>query len=287
MQEIGFIGIGLMGHGIARNLLRKGHPLSFLAHRNRAQLADLRAAGAREVGTPEQLASSAEVVILCVTGTPQVEANVYGPKGLLEACRTGQIVIDCSTSQPNATDRIRADFAKKGVRFVDAPLSRTPVQAEEGRLNCMVGADPQTLEEIRPVLEKFCENIFHAGAPGAGHRLKLLNNFLGLGNAAIACEALACCKRLGIDGDTLYRVVSAGGANSANFQMIAPKALKGDLTGLLFTLTNAQKDIGYYLQMAGAASFSGPMGAGLRIALSRANEKGLGDKFFASLIDSY
>jgi 3-hydroxyisobutyrate dehydrogenase-like beta-hydroxyacid dehydrogenase len=285
MQRIGFIGIGLMGHGMAKNLLAKGHPLAFLAHRNRNNLDDLLALGAKEVGSPAELAAAADVVILCVTGTPQVEANVYG--GLLEGARKGQIVIDCSTSIPESTERIRADFEKKGVRFIDAPLARTPVQAEEGKLNCMVGADEATFAEVKPVLEKFCENIFHIGGPGAGHKVKLVNNFLALGTAALACEALAACAKVGIDLERFYKLISAGGANSAMFQMVVPKALQGDLTGLLFTLANAKKDIGYYQSMVASAPLAGQMGAALHQALVQANALGLGEKFVPSLIEAH
>jgi 3-hydroxyisobutyrate dehydrogenase-like beta-hydroxyacid dehydrogenase len=285
MQSIGFIGIGLMGHGMAKNLLAKGHPLAFLAHRNRKNLDDLLQLGAKEVKSPAEIAAATDVVILCVTGTPQVEANVYG--GLLEGARKGQIVIDCSTSIPESTDRIRADFEKKGVRFVDAPLARTPVQAEEGKLNCMVGADDATFAEVKPVLEKFCENIFHIGAPGAGHKVKLVNNFLALGTAALACEALAACASVGIDLQKFYQLISAGGANSAMFQMVVPKALQGDLTGLLFTLANAKKDIGYYQSMLASAPLAGQMGAALHQALVQANALGLGEKFVPSLIEAH
>jgi 3-hydroxyisobutyrate dehydrogenase-like beta-hydroxyacid dehydrogenase len=285
MQSIGFIGIGLMGHGMAKNLLAKGHPLAFLAHRSRKNLDDLLQLGAKEVKSPAEIAAAADVVILCVTGTPQVEANVYG--GLLEGARKGQIVIDCSTSIPESTDRIRADFEKKGVRFVDAPLARTPVQAEEGKLNCMVGADDATFAEVKPVLEKFCENIFHIGAPGAGHKVKLVNNFLALGTAALACEALAACASVGIDLQKFYQLISAGGANSAMFQMVVPKALQGDLTGLLFTLANAKKDIGYYQSMLASAPLAGQMGAALHQALVQANALGLGEKFVPSLIEAH
>jgi 3-hydroxyisobutyrate dehydrogenase-like beta-hydroxyacid dehydrogenase len=285
MQSIGFIGIGLLGHGMAQNLLAKGHPLAFLAHRNRTTLDDLLQLGAKEVKSPAEIAAAADVVILCVTGTPQVEANVYG--GLLEGARKGQIVIDCSTSIPESTDRIRADFEKKGVRFVDAPLARTPVQAEEGKLNCMVGADDATFAEVKPVLEKFCENIFHIGAPGAGHKVKLVNNFLALGTAALACEALAACASVGIDLQKFYQLISAGGANSAMFQMVVPKALQGDLTGLLFTLANAKKDIGYYQSMVASAPLAGQMGAALHQALVQANALGLGEKFVPSLIEAH
>jgi 3-hydroxyisobutyrate dehydrogenase-like beta-hydroxyacid dehydrogenase len=285
MQSIGFIGIGLMGHGMAKNLLAKGHPLAFLAHRNRSRLQDLLELGAKEVKSPTDVARESDVVILCVTGTPQVEANVYG--GLLEASRSGQIVIDCSTSIPESTDRIRADFGKKGVRFVDAPLARTPVQAEEGKLNCMVGADEKTFAEAKPVLEKFCENIFHVGGPGAGHKVKLVNNFLALGTAALICESLAACAKVGIDLEIFYKLISAGGANSAMFQMVAPKALQGDHTGLMFTLANAKKDIGYYQAMLANAPLAGAMGAALMQSLVQANALGLGDKFVASLIEAH
>jgi len=172
---------------MAKNLLKKGHALSFLVHRNRANLADLLDLKAKEVSSPKELISSSDVVILCVTGTPQVEAAVYG--GLLEGARKGQIVIDCSTSMPESTDRIGADFEKKGVRFVDAPLARTPQAAEEGKLNCMVGADSATFAEVKPVLEKFCENIFHVGGPGTGHKIKLVYNFVAMAHAAITCES--------------------------------------------------------------------------------------------------
>jgi 3-hydroxyisobutyrate dehydrogenase-like beta-hydroxyacid dehydrogenase len=285
MQRIGFIGTGLMGHGMAKNLLKKGHPLSFLVHRNRSNIADLLDLKAKEVSSPKELISSSDVVILCVTGTPQVEANVYG--GLLEGARQGQIVIDCSTAMPESTERIRADFEKKGVRFVDAPLARTPQHAEDGKLNCMVGADAKTFAEIRPILEKFCENIVHAGGPGAGHKIKLIYNFVAMGHAAITCESLAACAKAGISQQTFLELVTAGGANSAMFQMLVPKALKGDLTGLMFTLGNAKKDIGYYQQMTSGATLATPMAAALFQLLVQANALGLGEKFVPSLIEAY
>jgi 3-hydroxyisobutyrate dehydrogenase-like beta-hydroxyacid dehydrogenase len=280
MKKIGFIGLGLMGHGMAKNLLKKGHALSFVVHRNRANLADLLDLGGKEVGSLRQLAEVSDCIILCVTGTPQVEASVSG--GLLDAARKGQIVIDCSTSMPESTDRMRAQFEKKGARFVDAPLARTPLQAEEGKLNCMVGADPATFAEVKPVLEAFCENIFHVGGPGTGHKIKLVYNFVAMAHAAITCESLAACARVGIDPQAFYKLVSAGGANSNMFQMVVPKALKGDYTGLMFTLGNAKKDIDYYQQMV-----TGPMGAALHHVLVQANALGLGEKFVPSLIEAY
>jgi 3-hydroxyisobutyrate dehydrogenase-like beta-hydroxyacid dehydrogenase len=214
-----------------------------------------------------------------------VEAAVHG--GLLEGARKGQIVIDCSTSMPESTDRLRAQFEAKGVRFVDAPLARTPQAAEEGKLNCMVGADAPTFAEVKPILEKFCENIFHVGGPGTGHKIKLVYNFVAMAHAAIVSESLAACSRVGISRETFFQLVSAGGANSNMFQMVVPKALKGDLTGLMFTLGNAKKDIGYYQQMVAATPLAGAMGAALNQVLLQANALGLGEKFVPSLIEAY
>ena len=285
MKSIGFIGLGLMGHGMAKNLLKKGHALAFLVHRNRANLGDLLDLGGKEVKSARQLAEVSDCTILCVTGTPQVEANVYG--GLLEGARKGQIVVDCSTSMPESTDRIRADFEKKGVRFVDAPLARTPQHAEEGKLNCMVGADDATYAEVKPVREKFCENIFHVGGPGTGHKIKLVYNFVAMAHAAVTCESLAACARVGISAEKFFQLVSAGGANSNMFQMVVPKALKGELDGLMFTLGNAKKDIGYYQQMVAGAPLAGPMGSALHQVLVQANALGLGEKFVPSLLEAY
>src|SRR4051812_11454884 len=134
---VGFIGLGMMGHGMARNLLAKGYGLRFVAHRNRANLQDLIEAGAVEADSRAALVDGADIVIVCVTGSPQVEQIVYGQDGLLAASRKGLTVIDTSTAEPASSARIRADFAAKGVTFIDAPLARTPKEAEEGRLNTM------------------------------------------------------------------------------------------------------------------------------------------------------
>jgi 3-hydroxyisobutyrate dehydrogenase-like beta-hydroxyacid dehydrogenase len=285
--RIGFVGIGLMGHGIAKNLVTKGHPLTFLVHRNRANIADLLDAGAREAGSLAALAEASDIVFLCVTGTPQVEANLYGPEGLLASLRRGTTVVDTSTSEPDSTLRIREDCVRKGIEFVDAPLARTPREAEAGKLNIMVGASPEVFERLRPVFECFCENVIHAGPPGAGHKIKLVNNFLALGNACLIAEALAAAARVGIDLQVLYKLISAGGANSNMFQMMVPKALAGDFTGLLFALDNARKDLRYYTHMTESAPVASPIADAVHQSLLTASQLGFGEKYVASLIEAH
>jgi 3-hydroxyisobutyrate dehydrogenase-like beta-hydroxyacid dehydrogenase len=172
-QRIGFIGAGLMGHGMAKNIVEKGYPLTVLAQ--------------------------------CV----------FADDGILAGAHAGLIVIDCTTAEPSSTERVAKALAAKNVRFADAPLTRSPKDAEAGRLNTLVGADDATLAAIRPVLETFCENVFHVGPLGSGHTLKLINNFLSQGVAALVAEAVTTATKAGIDLKTLFEVVSAGGANSS------------------------------------------------------------------------
>jgi 3-hydroxyisobutyrate dehydrogenase-like beta-hydroxyacid dehydrogenase len=286
MERIGFVGIGLMGHGIAKNLLAKGHPLAFRSHRNRDNLADLLAAGAVEVGDLRALAAASDIVFFCVTGSPQVEQIVYGDGGLLAAARSGMLVVDCSTSEPGSTTRIRADFAAHGVEYVDAPLARTPKEAEEGRLNTMVGASDATFARLQPVLKAFCENVIHVGPPGHGHVLKLINNFLALTIATSTAEAFAAAAASGLSLRKLHEVVSAGGVNSGVFQMIAGKAIEGDLTGMKFSIANGCKDMRYYTHLTESQGIVSHLGEAVHQSLVQAAALGLGGRFMPSLLEA-
>jgi 3-hydroxyisobutyrate dehydrogenase-like beta-hydroxyacid dehydrogenase len=285
--RIGFIGIGLMGHGIAKNLVTKGFPLTVRVNRNRAPLADLLAAGAKEVKTNADVARNADIVFLCVTGAPQVEEIINGKDGIAAVAHKGLVVIDTSTSEPATTAKMREALAEKGVRFVDAPLARTPVEAELGKLNIMVGADDATFAELKPVLAAFCENIIHAGPAGHGIILKLINNFIGQAITTATAEALAAAAKSGLSIRKLHEVVSAGAVNSGLFQMMVGKMLDGgDLTGLKFTLVNAMKDLRYYTHFAESLPVSAIVGEAVHQSLVNANLMGFGDKYVPSLIEA-
>ena len=285
-KEIGFIGAGLMGHGMAKNLVEKGFPLTVLAHRNRVPIDDLVKRGAREAKDVAQLVKSSELIFLCVTGSAQVEDLVYRKAGISESVVDGQIVVDTSTSQPGSTLKIAADLKSKGVRFADAPLTRTPVEAEQGRLNTMVGADQATFREIEPALKSFCENIFHVGDVGAGHKIKLINNCAAIGQMALIAEALTACAKLGVDPRKYFSLVSSGAANSGIFQMMAGKAVEGDFSGMKFGLANALKDVRYYTQMAMEFGVAGSMAAATLQTLTQAVNLGFGgpEHLVASLV---
>ena len=284
--RIGFIGLGLMGHGMAANLLRKGFPLAVKVNRDRSRLGDILGAGARECATNAQAAEQADFVILCVTGSPQVEEIVFGAQGLLCAARPGLVVIDTSTSEPGTTARCREALGAKGTRFVDAPLARTPKEAEEGRLNSMVGADDATFALVKPVLAAFCENIFHVGPPGAGHTLKLVNNFMALTIAASIAEAFAVAAKAGVRLDKLVEVVSQGALNSNIFQMIGGGAVAGDLTRMKFSIANAAKDLRYYTHLAESLPIASFIGESVHQSFAQAVSLGLGDKLLGSMIEA-
>ena len=248
--RIGMIGLGLMGLGIATNIVKKGFALTAMEHAGNQPLGDLIAAGAQTVATAQAVAQASDVVLLVVNGSAQVEAILAGDTGLLAGLSEGMTVIDCSTSIPASTVQVAATLAQRGVRFMDAAMTRTPNEAMQGRLNLLVGGDVALLEACRPLLSTFAENIVHAGAVGAGHRMKLLHNFVSLGSVTLLAEAAACARRSGIDDAVFVEVLEKGGGWGAALERLKPYLLRGDTSGLRFSMGNALKDLGYYGEMA-------------------------------------
>ncbi len=206
-QRVGFIGVGYMGHGMAKNLVEKGHPLVIKGNRNREPVDDLIGRGAKELATPKEIAAASDIVFLCLPGSPQVEEAVRGENGLKAGAHDGLIIIDTTTADPNSTLALAAELAPLGVRYMDAPLGRTPKEAEAGELDAMVGADPKTFEEVKPVIGCWAKKITHVGPVGAGHSMKLLMNFLALGYAAIYSEALTIGAKTGISKEVFHSVI--------------------------------------------------------------------------------
>ncbi len=286
MQRIGFVGAsGLMGHGMAKNLRAKGYPLALTMHRNRDRVADLLAAGATVAATPAELAHTSDIVFLCVTGSPQVEAVVGGEHGLLAGAAKGLVIVDTSTAEPESTNRLRGLCAAQGVDYIDAPLARTPTDAEAGKLNVMVGATQAQFAQLEPVLHAFAENVFHVGQPGAGHVIKLLNNFIAQAICTATAEAFAVGQKAGVDLKRLVALVSAGGVNSGLFQIMS-KTLDGDLSGIKFEMNNARKDIRYYTHLAENLAVPTVVGEAVHQSLALACALGYGEKYVPSLVEA-
>jgi 3-hydroxyisobutyrate dehydrogenase-like beta-hydroxyacid dehydrogenase len=285
-SKIGLFGVGLMGHGIAINLLRHGHDLMVFDHPGNQPIDDLLQGGARASADSAALAQHAELLILCVTGSPQVEAILSGPSGVLPHLRAGALVIDSSTSIPNSTEQMAQKVQQAGGRFIDAPMTRLPKDAAAGRLNLLVGGDAADFERALPVLRCFAENITHVGPIGAGHRMKLLHNYVSLGSAALIAEAAACARLGGIEAQVLVDVLAKGGGGGAALERMRPHLLQGDPSGLQFTLSNALKDLSYYNTMAEQAGAERQIAQAVALTLRMATEQGNPQAFVPELVES-
>ena len=272
-KTVGMVGIGMMGHGIASNLAKHGHPLVLFEHPGNQPLDALKAAGAVTVTSASDLAARSDVVILVLTGSPQVEAVLAGPGGVLQGLRAGSIVIDCSTALPGSTAKMAQAVQAAGGRFLDAPMTRTPKEAAEGRLNLLVGGDAALLEECRPLLACFAENITHVGAIGAGHSMKLLHNYVSLGMVALLAEAAACAEHGGVAMASFVEVLAKGGGGGVALERIKSYLLARDPSGLRFSIANAAKDLGYYNAMAGDAGARKDIAAAVLATLETALAK--------------
>jgi 3-hydroxyisobutyrate dehydrogenase-like beta-hydroxyacid dehydrogenase len=284
-ERIGFIGVGLMGHGIARNLLQKGYHVTVLGHRNRGPVDDLVRQGAKEAKSAAELARSSDVVFLCVTGSSEVEALMRGANGLKEGARSGLLIIDCSTSDPNSTIALAGELKLLGVALADAPLGGTPANAEEGKLSVMVGCDAALWPRIEPLFAAFTAKAVRLGPTGDGHKMKLIMNFLAMGYASIFAEALALGQKVGLTPQTLDSALRGSRMDSGFYQTFFRWVLERDREAHKFTLRNAHKDMKYLAGMAEAAGVANPMGSAVKNYFALAEAAGRGEDYVPMLAD--
>lgn len=284
-EHIGFAGLGLMGHGMAKNIVEKGYPLTIMGHRNRKPIEDLLGRGAKEVKTAKAVMEASTIVFLCVTGSPQVEALVRGPDGLAAGAAKGSVIVDCSTADPTSTLALAAELSGKGVSFIDAPLGRTPKEAWEGTLDTMIGCEPDMLERLRPVISTWAGRIVHIGSVGDGHKMKLINNFVSLGYAAIYSEALTLAQRAGISPQRVNSVISGGRMDCGFYQTYMKYVLERDRDAHKFSLVNAYKDMRYASALADALAVANPVASAVKNSFAHAVATGRGGDNVPQLSD--
>lgn len=275
--RIGFVGLGLMGSAMVQRLLDLGYPVTVLGHTNRAGIEAATARGAAEAASGKALGAASEVVMLCMGTSASVEARMRGPEGILAGAAPGTVVIDFGTSLPGSTRALGAEAEAKGVHYMDAPLGRTPSHGREGRLNVMAAGDPAVFARVRPVLDDLGENVFHVGPLGAGHTLKLINNFFAMTTAMAMSEAFAMADLAGLPREKLYQVMAAGPLKSGMMDFIKAQAVDGEIQ-LAFSLANAGKDVGYYAKMAEEFDVPSLMAPGTRQVLALAKARGWGER---------
>lgn len=281
--KVGFIGVGLMGWGMAKNVVEKGFPLSVVAHRKREAIDDLVKRGATEAGSIEELAKTCDMIVLCVTGTPQVEENMAK---IMANMKPGLIVIDTSTAEPESTKKLAVEMAEAGGTFLDAPLSRTPTHAWSGELTSFVSCSTEMLEKVTPLIDTWSGVIIHVNEiTGSAHGLKLVNNLVSLGYVSLWSECYATCDKLGIDAKIFRELINNSGMTCGNFENFSKYICDGDPNGHKFSLANGFKDLTYYGNMASAMGLTQPMSAAARSVLTKAVDAGMGEKFVTELVD--
>lgn len=287
LPRIGFIGLGLMGSAMVEHLMDQGYPLTVLGRKNRQPIDAAVQRGAIEATSAKALAESVDIVMVCVDTSAAVESVMYGPQGVIAGAAAGLVVIDFGTSVPDSTKRIGAELRAKGADYLDSAIGRTPAHARQGSLNLMVGGADATVQQVRPVLEVIGENVFHLGELGAGHTVKLINNFFGMTLATAMSEAFAVADVAGVDRGNLYNIMSSGPLHSPMMDFVKANAVDGDAHKLGFSIANARKDLGYYTDMVNGHDVPSFIGPATRHALTFAVAQGFGNRDVPVMVDFF
>lgn len=283
---IGFIGLGLMGSNMVENLQRRGFQLVVMDLNKDAVEAVLARGNASAASSPRELAAASDIVMLCLTTSEVVEKVVYGDDGILAGIREGATLIDFGTSIPDSTRKIGAALAEKGAGMIDAPLGRTPAHATDGLLNIMAAGDKQTFDKVKPVLDQQGENVYYLGALGAGHTTKLINNFMGMTTVCAMSQAFAVAERAGVDRAQLYDIMSSGPSNSPFMTFCKNYAVDG-VSDLGFSISNANKDLGYFLKMTESLGTRAMIAEGTSSNLQAAVDAGMGNGNVPEIFDYF
>jgi 3-hydroxyisobutyrate dehydrogenase len=247
-DRIGFVGLGIMGKPMARNLLKAGYPLT-VWNRSQAAIEELVRDGASPASSPKDVAHQSDVIITIVTDSPDVEKVALGPKGIIEGGRPGLVHIDMSTISPAVTRRIASRLAEKGIDMLDAPVSGGDTGAQAGTLSIMVGGKEETFQRCRPIFEMLGRTIVHCGPNGAGQTVKLCNQIVVALNNLAMCEALIFATKAGVDTRRMLEAVGAGAASSWALLNLAPRVLARDFRPG-FKVAHQQKDLRLALETA-------------------------------------
>jgi len=280
--RVGYIGLGLMGKPMARNVLKAGFPF-VVFNRTRSKTEDLAAEGAVVAESIADLTRQVDVVCSCVTGPKDVEQVYLGPEGVLSAARPGTLLIDMSTIDPATHQRIAAAAREQGCEYLDAPVSGGVAGARDATLAIMCGGDASTFERARPVLEAMGKHLYHCGPTGAGAAAKLINNFISASQSVAISEGLVMGAKAGLDLSQLHDLLMSASAGSKTLASYKESALKRNFEPG-FTINNMEKDVTLANQMARELGVRLLAGAITQQVLREAQLKGLGERHTTALI---
>lgn len=279
-NTIGFIGLGVMGEPICRNLARKSGAPVLAFDLDPAPLQRLAADDVQAAASAAEVMARAATVFLSLPSGEVVARLCREPGGLLESARAGQTLVDLSTSPVDTTRALAAEFQARGVRFADAPVARTRAAAEAGTLAVMVGAEPALFEALRPLIATFASDIALCGPVGCGQVLKILNNMVLFETVVAFSEAKAIAEKAGVDPTVLFETLSKGSADSFALRNHGMKAvLPGEFPERAFSVRYARKDLTYALQLAREAGVDARGAAVVDAWFAQALDSGLGEQY--------
>jgi 3-hydroxyisobutyrate dehydrogenase-like beta-hydroxyacid dehydrogenase len=281
MKRIGFVGVGVMGHGMASRLLQAGHPVTVIAHRNRNPIDDLVSKGAGEVSDCEQLARSSDVIVLCVSNSRAVEEVMTAVEPVL---RPGMMVVDMGTSRPDSTRTLYRNLSELEVSFVESPVAGGVKQAAAGELGAFVGADAAAFETARPLLEAMCKTIHHFGPPGTGGTAKLLSNYLVFSMVAAVIEVFTKAREAGVDWSKLYDIAICGSGDSGVLRRMIGSAVEGDYRGYVFSVEGTLKDLKYFGEISQSSGGLSELGRAVTQVFEDAVAAGRGGDLLSELL---
>jgi len=284
MEKIGFIGLGIMGKPMAKNLLKAGFDLTFYARRPEV-VSEMEEAGATAVCSSREVAQQADIIITIVTADPEVREVVLGEDGVLEGASSGKLIVDMSTISPLTIQEIAAAAAVKGVRVVDAPVSGGDVGAVDGTLTIIAGGEAGDIERCRSLFAAMGkeENIFHVGPLGVGQTVKIVNQVIGGVNMAMIAEGLCMGVKAGADPEIMRQVISVSSGNSTLFQMrVADFLIKGEFAPG-FMLDLMKKDVGLAVGLGREMNLAMPIAAVAYQMFALASSLGAGSEDFSAV----
>ncbi|EJM67362.1 beta-hydroxyacid dehydrogenase, 3-hydroxyisobutyrate dehydrogenase [Pseudomonas sp. GM49] len=287
LPSLGFAGIGLMGLPMCRRLLAAGYPLA-VWNRNPDKCKPLVEAGARQVASPAELCRHADVLMLCLADTSVVREVVFGPTGIIEGAKKGQLLVDFSSLEPNATREMAADLADRtGMHWLDTPVSGGVVGAEAGSLAIMVGGDVQDLERVRPVLLTLGQRVTHMGGVGAGQVTKACNQMIVACNALVIAEVVALAERSGVDASLIAEALAGGFADSKPLQFLAPQMAENRFEPVKWHVRTLLKDLDTAVKFSREQGSATPI-SGLAAQLMRLHgSQGFLEKDPSTLVQMY
>lgn len=285
---LGFIGVGVMGEKMCRNLARKSGRTVVAFDRDTAPLGRLAKHGVEAAGFAAEVIERAEIVFLSLPGEPQVRDVVLGDGGLLAHAAAGRIIVDCSTCPVRLAQEIAAAAGAKGVKFLDAPVARGVTAAENGTLNFMVGGAREDFDAALPYIECMGGDITLCGPSGAGQAVKLMNNMILVQTVQAIAEALKVAQKSGaVDGKVLFETLTMGSADSFALRNHGVKSMLPDLhpTGT-FPVRYIMKDLSYALELAESCGVRMTGAEAAMDLLKRADAMNFGDRYFTVLIEA-